>query len=46
MLTSLPDFEEALRPLRDPKQNSPDYLASAWHKCLKMVRRNKCTAVC
>ena len=47
VLTSLPAFDRILARLkRRFGGNAPNGLVSAWNKCEKMVRRNKCTAVC
>ena len=44
LLSSLSDFDAALKRLKDAY--GTDYLTYEWSKCLKMVRNNKCTAVC
>ena len=43
-LTTLSAFDELLAPMR--ARYGADYNGEAWGKCLKMVRNNKCTAVC
>ena len=48
VLTQLDDFDRMLAALK--KSYGPDYahlvIGAAWSRCLKMVRTNKCTAVC
>ena len=44
VLSELLEFEKALAPLR--ARYGASYQAVPWGKCLRMARRNKCSAVC